>query len=98
MKFNSIFFLMLFISVSSFGQGVITLDGYITDPTEGQPLSDALVYLEGSTSAIITNEKGAFSLSFVSTKDSAVVFSRVGFKKATYAICLLYTSDAADDL
>lgn len=86
MKFSFILFFTLFLIGHAISQGVITLDGYVTDPTEEAPLTDVLVYLEGSTSAITANENGAFSLSFVSTRDTVLVFSRVGYKKATYPV------------
>ena len=86
MKYNFLLIWCLLFCGSGWAQGVISLDGSIVDPDGQQPLSDVLVYLEGSTSAFTTNEKGAFSLSFVSDRDTVVVFSRVGYKPATYTI------------
>lgn len=86
MKFNIAFFLWVFFAANALAQGVISLDGVVIDLSEGEPLSDVVVYLEGSTTAITTNEKGAFSLKFLSTQDTSVVFSRVGYKKAVYPI------------
>lgn len=86
MKYNVLGVILVFLSGSLYSQGVVTVDGFIADPAEEKVLSDVLIYLEGSTSAITTNEKGAFSMRFVSEKDTVLVFSRVGYKKATYEI------------
>lgn len=68
------------------GQGVLSLEGKITDLTTQAPLSEVMVYLEGSTSAVTTNEKGEFTLTFTSVEDTVVIFSRLGYKKAEYKI------------
>lgn len=86
MRFKYTVLLYFFFLASSLAQGIVTLDGFISDPTSEEPLSDVLVYLEGSTSAITTNEQGAFSLNFISITDTALLFSRVGYKKALYRI------------
>src|SRR5690625_6283696 len=45
-----------------------------------------MVDLEGCASAVTANSEGQFSLSFTSTRDSVVVFSRVGYKRAEYEV------------
>jgi len=88
MRYNYGIFLIVFLFCipDVRGQGTIFLEGKIMDHTTREPLSDAMVYLEGSTSAVTTNEKGQFTLSFTSSRDSVVIFSRLGYKKAEYMI------------
>src|SRR5690554_6220802 len=86
MKYRFTCLLMVVFSSHLWSQGVITVDGFVTDPVEDVTLSDVLVYLEGSTTAYTTNDQGAFSLSFTSDKDTVLVISRVGYKRATYPI------------
>jgi len=82
----NLFFVFLIIIPAARGQGTITVEGEIVDLSSQEPLSDVMVYLEGSTSAVTANSKGQFSLSFTSTRDSVVVFSRVGYKRAEYEV------------
>lgn len=67
-------------------QGVLTVDGVVTDLMSEEVLSDVLVYLDGSTTAVTTNEKGAFSIRFTSLRDTTLILSRVGYKRAEYRL------------
>lgn len=86
MKFKFTLFLVLMVWGSLLGQGIVTIHGTVTDPSNDQSLSDVLVYLEGSTTAYTTNDQGDFALQFTSWQDTVLVISRVGFKRATHAI------------
>ena len=69
--------ILSFLSVSLWAQN-LTLNGVVTDSSNGDPVPGAAVVVKGSANAYaLTNEKGAFSL-FVE-KGNILVISSLGY-------------------
>ena len=77
------FFFLLLQVTETFAQENYTYSGTVRD-TEGQPLANTGVTIEGTSTGTLTDARGVFSL--VYTKPSAMlVFSRLGYETLTLA-------------
>ena len=71
--------LLIFLSGISFSLSLaqVTVSGRVTDAETGQPLQGATVLVKGTTSGMLTNENGEYTLDVPPTGES-LVFSYVG--------------------
>ena len=75
----------------SFKDSVVQLYGVVMTADSLQGIPAVSVMLKGQNRGTVTNNGGVFSIAVL--KGDQVEFTSIGFKP-----CLLYTSDAADDL
>ena len=80
------------------------VSGRVTD-TEGEPLPGATISIKGKGTGAVTSVDGTYTLQLPGTGTYLITASYVGYqpqeKRLTVGkekrLCLLYTSDAADD-
>lgn len=70
-------FLAIFFSVSAIAQN-ITVKGSIKDSSTGEPIPYAVVQLKGTTNGVMSDEKGAFSIT--APAGATLVVSSVGYE------------------
>ena len=99
MKRQFLTFCLFFISIHLQSQNLGTISGKVFNNETGLLLEGATIQVENSDFFAITNSEGFFEINDVPTSSYNVKASFIGFKSLTIfnVICLLYTSDAADD-
>lgn len=67
-----------------YAQSTVTVTGTVTDES-GEPITGAAVMLEGSTTGVVTDISGKYSITFVkdSEKEAALVFSSISYASQT---------------
>jgi len=96
MKTKFYFFLVcVCIGISSFSQGVITLEGRVTDK-KSNPVSLASVYLLNTNLAVFSDTGGYFKIKNIAAGEYTVEISAVGY--ATLNEKILIKKDAASTL
>ncbi len=63
-----------------YGQTKAVLTGYVVDVTTGKPMPFANVYIDGSTLGVMTDEKGAYTLTGIPLGTVEIVASFVGYQ------------------
>ena len=85
MRYILIFFLMVYTS-QLFAQKS-ELEGLILDAKTNEPISFAHIAIKGTSIGSISNEEGAFILSFSNAiKADSIIFSHVSYESASYLI------------
>ncbi len=80
---KSLFFILIPMFISAQES---TVFGIIRDAISKNPVEIVTVYIEGTTKAVETNNKGYYKLSVPANKEINLIFSRIGYKKANYFI------------
>jgi len=75
--------LAILVSYASFAQD-ITVFGYVTDSSNGEPVSFASVHLEGTMTGTSTDAEGFYQLTIPSV--GTLVFSSIGYKSEEVAV------------
>ena len=76
--FSIRFKILIIVPIASFSQ--INIEGTVND-IKGTPLIGANVYIKGTYNGTIANSEGKFNLSSISTTDSLLVISFVGYER-----------------
>ena len=79
----TLFVILLFLSLSVWGQGTIKVTGTVTD-SEGQPLPGATVVEQGTTNGTVTNGDGEYTITVPG--NATLIFSFVGMKTQHVAV------------
>ncbi len=78
MRKNYFILLILFISLSAFGQkGYVTISGTVYDATTHQPIENAVVRIGHETS--VTNEKGNYTFKHIYKNLTLITVTRLGY-------------------
>ncbi|MBN2620864.1 TonB-dependent receptor [candidate division WOR-3 bacterium] len=73
--------------------GYASISGFVTDASNGEKLSFANVYLEGTEIGAATNEKGYYIIHAVNEGGHTVVFSYVGYEPEYRSVTVLPDSN-----
>ncbi|WP_455587795.1 SusC/RagA family TonB-linked outer membrane protein [Bacteroides sp.] len=78
------FLIAIFYSMTSYGQGTISVSGSVLDSKNGEPLIGVSVMVKGTASGTITNIDGKFSLQ--TAPDATLIFSYMGYANKEISI------------
>lgn len=78
------FLIAIFYSMTSYGQGAISVSGSVLDSKNGEPLIGVSVMVKGTASGTITNIDGKFSLQ--TAPDATLIFSYMGYANKEISI------------
>lgn len=84
-KLVTLFFLLGFLSISTFAQNGLSISGRVTDKDTGEELIGATVSIKGTTNATITDIDGRYTIN-VPSKNATLVFDYLGYQKLEKAV------------
>lgn len=75
------FFILLSIKLSAQHS---TVFGVVRDAITKEPVDAVTIYVEGTTNAVNSDDKGYYTLNLLSKKEFNVIFTRLGYKQTSY--------------
>ena len=85
MRFSSLLFFVCFLLFSIGAYAQRTIQGTVSSKSNGEPLAGAVVQVVGSKQPVLTNDKGAFSIS-VPDGNAVLRITYVGYQTAQIAV------------
>ncbi|WP_031529623.1 carboxypeptidase-like regulatory domain-containing protein [Dyadobacter crusticola] len=82
----AIIFYLQFISIHTFSQGSVRLEGSVTNSQTDRPLASAIVFIDGTSIGTLTNEQGGFTLSNLPLGTLNLVVTLLGHKSEKHVL------------